>query len=59
MEITVIPYLAFNGNCEEALNVYIQAFGGKILFLSRWTEDNFDVSPKQIGKIMHVGDVLN
>lgn len=54
MEIEVIPYLAFNGNCEEALDVYIQAFGGEILFLSHWTEDNFDVSPEQIGKIMHV-----
>lgn len=54
MKIEVIPYLAFNGNCEEALNTYIQAFGGEILFLSRWTEDNFDVSPDQIGKIMHV-----
>ena len=50
----IIPYLSFRGNCEEALRTYMEAFGGGILFLSRWTEDNFDVSPDQVGKIMHV-----
>ncbi len=28
--VTVIPYLSFRGNCEEALNTYIEAFGGEI-----------------------------
>lgn len=27
--IAVIPYLSFQGNCEEAITAYIQAFGGK------------------------------
>ena len=36
--ITVIPYLSFRGDCEEALNTYIEAFGGEIYYLSRWSE---------------------
>ena len=41
------------GNCEEALNTYIEAFGGEIYYLSRWSEKTFDVTPEQIGKVMH------
>ncbi len=52
--IEVIPYLSFKGSCEEALNTYIEAFGGEIHYMSRWTEDNYDVTPDQIGKVMHV-----
>ena len=51
--VTVIPYLTFAGNCEEALNAYIKAFGGEIYYLSRWSEKTFDKSPEQIGKVMH------
>lgn len=51
---TVIPYLSFRGNCEEALNTYIEAFGGEIYYLSRWSKKTFDVTPEQIGKVMHV-----
>lgn len=53
-KIEVIPYLSFKGDCEEALNAYLRAFGGEIYFMSRWSEDNFDVSQDQIGKVMHV-----
>jgi len=35
----VMPYLHFNGNCEEAFNFYAECFGGKITFLSR-LDDN-------------------
>lgn len=52
--IEVIPYLTFKGNCEEAVNTYIEAFGGKIYGLSRWSEKTFDMTPDQIGKVMHV-----
>ena len=51
--ITVIPYLSFKGNCEEALNTYIEAFGGEIYYLSRWSEKTFENTPEQIGKVMH------
>ncbi|MCL2202716.1 MAG: VOC family protein [Defluviitaleaceae bacterium] len=31
----VMPYLHFNGNCEEAFRFYADCFGGKVTFLSR------------------------
>lgn len=54
----IIPYLAFHGRCEEALTTYIKAFGGKILYLSRWSEGTFDQTPEQIGKVMHAECLL-
>jgi len=51
--ITIIPHLAFKGNCEEAIQAYIEAFGGEICYMSRWSEDTFDVTREQIGKVMH------
>ena len=56
--VTVIPYLSFRGNCEEALNTYIEAFGGEIFYLSRWSKETYDVTPEQIGKVMHAEFVL-
>lgn len=53
-KIEVIPYLTFKGNCEEAVNAYINAFGGEIYWMSRWDEKNYDMMPEQIGKVMHV-----
>ena len=50
--IEVIPYLSFKGDCEDALHKYFLAFGGEILFLSRWSEENCE-TPEQIGKVMH------
>ncbi|MFG6355254.1 MAG: VOC family protein [Acetatifactor sp.] len=52
-KIEIIPYLSFNGNCEEALKTYIEAFGGEIYGMSRWSEETYEVTPKQIGKVMH------
>lgn len=52
-KIEVIPYLPFKGNCEEAVHAYINAFGGEIYGMSRWSEKNSDNS-EQIGKVMHV-----
>ena len=51
--ITIIPHLAFKGNCEEAIQAYIEAFGGEICYMSRWLEATFDVTREQIGKVMH------
>lgn len=53
----ITTYLSFNGNCEEAINAYINAFGGEILYLSRWDEKNYE-KEAQIGKVMHVGFLL-
>lgn len=53
-EITVIPYLTFYGNCEEAIRVYIGAFGGEILYLSRWMDETASDAPELTGRVMHV-----
>lgn len=53
-KIEIIPYLPFNGNCEEALHTYIEAFGGEIHYMSCWSESMCDVKPEHIKKIVHV-----
>ena len=53
MNTTVIPYLSFQGNCEEAITAYTQAFGGKILYLSRWSKETCSGDFTKIGKVMH------
>ncbi|HHT77557.1 MAG TPA: hypothetical protein GXZ67_06720 [Clostridiaceae bacterium] len=53
MSVSVIPYLSFEGNCEEAVRLYAEIFGGKTLYLSRWSELSAKY-PAQVGKIMHV-----
>lgn len=52
-KIEVIPYLEFKGNCEEAINAYIEAFGGEIYGISHWPENTTDVTSDLIGKVMH------
>lgn len=52
-QLQIIPHLSFHGNCEEAIRTYIQAFGGEIFYLSRWSEATYDQTPEQIGKVMH------
>ena len=52
-KIEVIPCLGCKGgNCEEAIHAYIHAFGGKIIWMSHWSEKNSD-NPQQIGTVMH------
>ncbi len=51
--IQVIPYLSFQGNCEEALRTYMAAFGGEIYYLSRWSEETAEKGSQQAGKVMH------
>jgi len=57
-ELEIIPYLSFRGNCEEALHTYMEAFGGEIHYMSRWSENTFDKTAEQIGKVMHVEFLL-
>lgn len=35
----IMPYLHFNGNCEEAFRFYAEAFDGKLTSLSRLNSD--------------------
>lgn len=51
--MNIIPYLTFHGNCEEALQTYINAFGGEILYLSRWSENTASTT-ELVNKVMHV-----
>lgn len=51
--IQIIPHLAFQGNCEEAIRTYIEAFGGEVYYLSRWSEGARGATPEKIGKVMH------
>lgn len=48
----IIPYLGFGGRCEEAVNSYLEAFGGEILGMSYWSEMNCE-KPELLGKVMH------
>lgn len=47
----LMPYLHFQGNCEEAFQFYASVFGGKIEGFSRFSPETG--TPKLLGKIMH------
>lgn len=52
----VNPYLAFDGNCEEAFNFYKSVFGGEFLGgISRFSDMPAEhYSPGQGNQVMHV-----
>lgn len=50
---TLQVYIAFNGNCEEALNFYKSAIGGDIKSISRFAEAPFPTPEEQKQKIFH------
>lgn len=56
-EYKVITYLDFGGNCEEAINAYIKAFGGRITWMSRFDERNCE-DKSRFGRVMHVEFML-
>ena len=49
----LIPYLMFNGNCEEALNFYAKVLGGEIVHLSRYEGSPIESMATDKQKIMH------
>jgi len=49
----LITYLTFAGNCEEAINFYKEALGGKIIQLSHMGEGPMEVPEHLKGKVMH------
>jgi PhnB protein len=53
---SVNPYLAFDGNCEEAFAFYRSVFGGEFSDLSRFSEAPSDSpgSTEDADKIMHL-----
>lgn len=57
-KLTIAPYLPFNGNCEEAINTYIEAFGGEIRRLLRWSKSAYPVGAELSEKILHAEFIL-
>ena len=49
----LITYLTFAGNCEEAINFYKEALGGKIIQLSHMGDGPMEVPEHLKGKVMH------
>jgi PhnB protein len=49
------PYIAFKGNCEEAVNFYKDKLGGEVLFSQTYGESPMadQVGPENKDKIMH------
>jgi PhnB protein len=50
---TLIPYLNFNGTCEQALNFYAEAFNGKVTMISRFGDGPMQVPDAQKNHVMH------
>lgn len=53
--MNLIAYMAFGGNCEEAMNFYKSVLGGEVTMLMRFGEapDDVAVSDAYKDKIMH------
>jgi PhnB protein len=49
----LVPYLHFNGNAEEVLNFYKEAFEGEIIVLSRYSDSPMQVQEDWKNKIVH------
>ena len=49
----LIPYIIFDGNCEEALNFYVKAFEGQIKFLTYYEGTPGESFAKGKNKVMH------
>jgi len=55
---SINPYLTFDGNCEEAFNLYKSVFGGNFPYVGRFKDmppvDGKAVPAKEGEKIMHM-----
>lgn len=51
----LVPHISFNGNCEEAMNFYKEAFGGEIVFMMTYKGSPMEdkVADDYQAKIMH------
>lgn len=57
----VVPYLIFNGNCEEAMNFYSKALGGQMGQVSRYSDIPPDQNQMHMegDKIMHTQFIMD
>jgi len=51
--MNLVPYLHFDGNCEEALNHYKECLGGEIVGIQRYDSAPMDVPENHKNKILH------
>lgn len=51
--MTLIPYIHFEGNAEEALNYYKEVLNGEIVMISRYGEAPMPVDDDWKSKLMH------
>jgi PhnB protein len=49
----LVPYLHFNGEAEEVLNFYKDAFGGEVIMLNRYGDSPLQVNEDWKNKIIH------
>lgn len=47
------PYLAFHGNCREAMNFYKDCLGGELNLMTAGDSGAQDMAPEMKDKIMH------
>ncbi len=52
-QIEMMPYLSFQGSCEEALNFYNEIFNGKIEIVSRYDNPAMNVPDDFKNKVLH------
>ncbi|HEY4154574.1 MAG TPA: VOC family protein [Puia sp.] len=52
-EIDLIPYLSFDGNCEEALNFYKGILNGRIEVMNRYNNPAMNAPEEYKNKILH------
>jgi PhnB protein len=55
IRMKLIPYILFNGNCEEAMQFYAQALGATITHVQRYSESPMPTEEAQKNKIIHAG----
>lgn len=59
MKTAIIPYLTFDGNCEEAFNFYKSVFGGEFSYIGRFKDmppqEDMPLIPEEYAnRIMHI-----
>ena len=53
MEKRITPYLSFNGNAKEALELYKEVFHGEVVEYQTYGEANFPIPPEVEQLIIH------
>ena len=53
MQLNLIPYLSFQGDCEEAFNMYKNIFGGTIEIVQRYDNPAMKAPAEWKEKVLH------